>query len=184
MGAHAVLAYTIAAISPNMDVANAALPCYTVTLLFFSGWWPLHQSHPHPQASGVGESSPHSNLVAFLGRSLISGEACDAFWTRSDPEGSLSHLRGHGFWVRRSSAVMNSRLVRIRAVPAGCCSTLLVCENRHRTSFSYAEVSGNNFPSTICGRRHGLSCLCQALLIRWPCGFACPRTPKFGGLFS
>ncbi|KAI3436016.1 hypothetical protein D9Q98_002073 [Chlorella vulgaris] len=32
-----VLAYTVAAISPNMDVANAALPTYVVTLLFFAG---------------------------------------------------------------------------------------------------------------------------------------------------
>ncbi|CAK0787534.1 hypothetical protein CVIRNUC_010754 [Coccomyxa viridis] len=33
-----VLAYTVAAISPNMDVANAALPAYVVTLLFFAGF--------------------------------------------------------------------------------------------------------------------------------------------------
>jgi hypothetical protein len=33
-----VLAYFIAAISPNMDVANALLPTYVVTLLFFSGF--------------------------------------------------------------------------------------------------------------------------------------------------
>ncbi|PRW20409.1 P-loop containing nucleoside triphosphate hydrolase [Chlorella sorokiniana] len=33
-----VLAYTVAALSPNMDVANAALPAYVVTLLFFSGF--------------------------------------------------------------------------------------------------------------------------------------------------
>lgn len=32
-----VLAYFIAALSPNMDVANAALPAYVVTLLFFAG---------------------------------------------------------------------------------------------------------------------------------------------------
>jgi hypothetical protein len=32
-----VVAYTVAALAPNMDVANAALPTYTVTLLFFSG---------------------------------------------------------------------------------------------------------------------------------------------------
>lgn len=32
-----VLAYTIAAISPNMDVANAALPAYVTMLLFFAG---------------------------------------------------------------------------------------------------------------------------------------------------
>ena len=31
----AVLAYLVAALSPNMDVANAALPAYVVTLLFF-----------------------------------------------------------------------------------------------------------------------------------------------------
>lgn len=33
-----VLAYTVAALSPNMDVANAALPAYVVTLLFFAGF--------------------------------------------------------------------------------------------------------------------------------------------------
>lgn len=32
-----VLAYLIAALSPNMDVANAALPAFVVTLLFFAG---------------------------------------------------------------------------------------------------------------------------------------------------
>ena len=32
-----MLAYLIAAISPNMDVANGALPAYVVTLLFFVG---------------------------------------------------------------------------------------------------------------------------------------------------
>jgi hypothetical protein len=44
-----VLAYFIGGISPNMDVANAALPAYVITLLFFVGllirakdqpvWW-------------------------------------------------------------------------------------------------------------------------------------------------
>lgn len=33
-----VLAYLVAAISPNMDTANAALPAYVTTLLFFSGF--------------------------------------------------------------------------------------------------------------------------------------------------
>lgn len=32
-----MLAYTIAALSPNMDVANAALPTYVTALLFFAG---------------------------------------------------------------------------------------------------------------------------------------------------
>ena len=32
-----VVAYFIAAVSPNIDVANAALPCYITTLIFFSG---------------------------------------------------------------------------------------------------------------------------------------------------
>ena len=39
----AVLAYLIAALSPNMDTANAALPAYVTALLFFSGFlivWP------------------------------------------------------------------------------------------------------------------------------------------------
>lgn len=31
------LAYFIAAVSPNMDVANAAFPSFVVTLLFFAG---------------------------------------------------------------------------------------------------------------------------------------------------
>ena len=38
-----MLAYLIAALSPNMDTANAALPAYVTTLLFFSGFlivWP------------------------------------------------------------------------------------------------------------------------------------------------
>ena len=38
-----VVAYFIAAMSPNMDVANALLPAYIVTLMFFSGFlitWP------------------------------------------------------------------------------------------------------------------------------------------------
>ena len=33
-----VLAYLVAALSPNMEVANAALPTYVVTLLFFAGF--------------------------------------------------------------------------------------------------------------------------------------------------
>lgn len=33
-----VLAYFVASASPNMDVANAALPTYAVTLLFFAGF--------------------------------------------------------------------------------------------------------------------------------------------------
>ena len=33
-----VLAYCVAALSPNMDIANAALPSYVVTLLFFAGF--------------------------------------------------------------------------------------------------------------------------------------------------
>ena len=34
----AVLAYTVAACAPNMDVANVALPCFVVTQLFFLGF--------------------------------------------------------------------------------------------------------------------------------------------------
>ena len=33
-----MLAYLIAAVSPNMDTANAALPAYITVLLFFSGF--------------------------------------------------------------------------------------------------------------------------------------------------
>jgi hypothetical protein len=36
-GVRAVLAYAIASLSPNMDFANAALPAYTIALLFFAG---------------------------------------------------------------------------------------------------------------------------------------------------
>ncbi|WPT13876.1 ABC transporter G family member 34 [Picochlorum sp. SENEW3] len=38
LGCGIVVAYFVAALSPNMDVANAALPSYVVTLLFFSGF--------------------------------------------------------------------------------------------------------------------------------------------------
>ena len=31
------LAYLFAAVSPTLSIANAALPCYVVTLLFFTG---------------------------------------------------------------------------------------------------------------------------------------------------
>ena len=42
----AVLAYTVAACSPNMDVANAALPTYVVTQLFFAGFLIRQPSMP------------------------------------------------------------------------------------------------------------------------------------------
>jgi ATP-binding cassette, subfamily G (WHITE), member 2 len=41
-----VLAYLVAALSPNMDVANAALPAYVVTLLFFAGQLITYSSMP------------------------------------------------------------------------------------------------------------------------------------------
>ncbi|CAL8464553.1 g4088 [Coccomyxa elongata] len=41
-----VLAYTVAACAPNMDVANAALPAYVVTLLFFAGFLLRSDSMP------------------------------------------------------------------------------------------------------------------------------------------
>lgn len=41
-----VVAYFIAALSPNMDVANAALPTYVTTLLFFSGFLLRFQDIP------------------------------------------------------------------------------------------------------------------------------------------
>lgn len=34
----AVLAYFVAALAPSMDVANAALPVYVSTLLYFGGF--------------------------------------------------------------------------------------------------------------------------------------------------
>lgn len=33
-----VMGYFVAAIAPTMEIANAALPAYTVTLLFFAGF--------------------------------------------------------------------------------------------------------------------------------------------------
>ncbi len=42
----AVLAYIIAALSPNMDVANGALPAYVVILLFFVGLLIRPQDQP------------------------------------------------------------------------------------------------------------------------------------------
>jgi ATP-binding cassette subfamily G (WHITE) protein 2 len=41
-----VVAYFVAAISPNMDVANAALPAYIVTLIFFSGFLLRYEQIP------------------------------------------------------------------------------------------------------------------------------------------
>ena len=41
-----VMAYFVAALSPNMDVANAAVPAYVVTLLFFVG--AAHPAAGHP----------------------------------------------------------------------------------------------------------------------------------------
>ena len=41
-----VLAYLVAALSPNMDVANAALPTYVVTLLFFAGLLMTYNTMP------------------------------------------------------------------------------------------------------------------------------------------
>ena len=40
------LAYLVGALSPNMDVANAALPAYVVVLLFFKGLLILDSSMP------------------------------------------------------------------------------------------------------------------------------------------
>ena len=42
----AVLAYFVAAVSPNMDVANSALPAYVVSLLFFVGLLIRHEDQP------------------------------------------------------------------------------------------------------------------------------------------
>ena len=44
--AHAALGYFIAAVSPNMDVANAALPAYVTVLLFFVGLLLRPQDQP------------------------------------------------------------------------------------------------------------------------------------------
>ena len=35
---YAVLAYLVAALAPSMEVANAALPLYVVTLLYYAGF--------------------------------------------------------------------------------------------------------------------------------------------------
>lgn len=42
----AVVAYFVAALSPNMSVANAALPTYTTTLLFFAGFFIRFENTP------------------------------------------------------------------------------------------------------------------------------------------
>lgn len=44
--ARAALGYFIAAVSPNMDVANAALPAYVTVLLFFVGLLLRPQDQP------------------------------------------------------------------------------------------------------------------------------------------
>lgn len=44
--AHAAIGYFIAAISPNMDMANAALPAYVTVLLFFVGLLLRNQDQP------------------------------------------------------------------------------------------------------------------------------------------
>ncbi len=55
----AVLGYLVAALSPNMDVANGALPAYVIVLLFFIGllirpqdqpryWWAALALNPKP----------------------------------------------------------------------------------------------------------------------------------------
>jgi ATP-binding cassette subfamily G (WHITE) protein 2 len=38
LGNGVILAYLISALSPNMEAANALLPTYVVTLLFFTGF--------------------------------------------------------------------------------------------------------------------------------------------------
>ena len=40
------LGYFVAAVSPTLDVANAALPCFVVIMLFFSGNLMLHHDMP------------------------------------------------------------------------------------------------------------------------------------------
>lgn len=45
-GLRAALGYFIAAVSPNMDVANAALPAYVTVLLFFVGLLLRPQDQP------------------------------------------------------------------------------------------------------------------------------------------
>ena len=45
-GVHAALAYTVAALSPNMDIANSALPTYCIMLLFFEGFLIRQPSMP------------------------------------------------------------------------------------------------------------------------------------------
>lgn len=89
-----VLAYFVAAASPNMDVANAVLPAYVTTLLFFAGfvfdfekmpqWWkwyscafthaypptaapslPSYPAHPNPPGRGAQPAS-HSTCGGGL----------------------------------------------------------------------------------------------------------------------
>ena len=42
-----MLAYAIAAVSPTMDIANAALPAYVTSLLFFVGLLLRVQDQPN-----------------------------------------------------------------------------------------------------------------------------------------
>jgi len=78
-----VLAYFVASISPNMDVANALLPLYCITLMFFMGflfrlqdippWWYWYSFISFPKytfgalmANQFGEVDPPFNDTTFL----------------------------------------------------------------------------------------------------------------------
>ena len=70
--APAVLAYLIAALSPSMDVANAALPAYVVSLLFFVGLLIRSDSQPrywHWYAALPSAASTHNRLAYTTQRS-------------------------------------------------------------------------------------------------------------------
>ena len=58
-----VLAYFVAAMAPNMDVANAVVPAYVVVLLFFAGLLIRKQACPRrPLHSSIGYR-PSNNLL-------------------------------------------------------------------------------------------------------------------------
>ncbi len=64
-----VLAYFIAAISPNLDVANALLPTYVVTLLFFGGFLFKFDDMP-----------PWWKWYSYIGESWVGGWATSESW--------------------------------------------------------------------------------------------------------
>lgn len=106
---HAVLAYFIAAMSPNMDVANALLPLYVSTMLYFSGFLITYVlSTVNIQRVGL----PNQALVGLRSRtapvthtSIVSVSACMSglgprwaalYWAEHGLATHLNHRAGRG----------------------------------------------------------------------------------------